>query len=108
VIKSSFEVGVAKQAGRSFDIIFIDPPYKKGLYEEVLVSLAKSEILTPETILILESGSGNKDYSIIDVYEVLKEKRYGNTLVRVLGYNLDFITFSPEKDELLSENSEYE
>lgn len=40
--------------GRRFSLVLIDPPYRSGLYEQVLKSLADSGVLEDGCILILE------------------------------------------------------
>ncbi|MDO8361212.1 MAG: RsmD family RNA methyltransferase, partial [Devosia sp.] len=38
-------------------LVFLDPPYGKGLGEQALVSLKAGGWLKPETVLVLEEGS---------------------------------------------------
>ncbi len=60
-----------------FDIVFMDPPYKKGLEEEVLRTLSDSSIINEDTIIIVEA-SLDTDFSYARElgYEITKEKRY--------------------------------
>ena len=39
------------------DLVFLDPPYGKGLGEQALLSLRAGGWLKPETLLVLEEGS---------------------------------------------------
>ncbi len=39
----------------AFDLVFLDPPYGKGLEEEALKALAGSGLITKETLVILEA-----------------------------------------------------
>ncbi|RYE09415.1 MAG: 16S rRNA (guanine(966)-N(2))-methyltransferase RsmD [Hyphomicrobiales bacterium] len=39
------------------DLVFLDPPYGKGLAEQALVSLQQGGWLKPETLLVLEESS---------------------------------------------------
>ena len=41
-----------------FDLVFIDPPYRAGLYEEVLRSVFMFDILTDGGIILVESMRG--------------------------------------------------
>ncbi len=59
-----------------FDIVYLDPPYAKGLYTEMLTALAQSALLQDEAVVIAESG--NK--------EILPEKIGGLTAVRNKAY----------------------
>lgn len=62
---------------KSFDYIFMDPPYGKGLERKVLEYLKDSELLAPGGILIVEASL---DETFEDVekmgYILLKTKRY--------------------------------
>lgn len=60
-----------------FDIIFMDPPYDKGLEKQVLLNLKNSTLLKEDTLLIVEA-SLNTDFGFADDYgyEVLRYKRY--------------------------------
>ncbi len=59
------------------DIIFMDPPYRQGLEEDVLRFLSKSDILKPDTKIIVEA-SLDTDFSYLDElgFNVLKFKKY--------------------------------
>lgn len=59
------------------DIIFMDPPYGKGLEQAALAKLAEKKYVTPNTIIVVES-SLDTDFSYLDTlgFELLKEKRY--------------------------------
>ena len=45
---------VAEEAKGKVDVVFIDPPYKAGIYEEVLAELARLELPSEDAILMLE------------------------------------------------------
>ncbi len=62
-----------------FDIIFLDPPYKKGLAADSLTDLSRSELVTEETIVIAEEGSGEtlaRSFGPLTLYD---QRRYGDT-----------------------------
>lgn len=61
----------------TFDIIFMDPPYDKGLAEEAFRLIDEGELLAPDGILIAEHGK-NEDYPE-EIHGLFREKerRYG-------------------------------
>lgn len=67
---------------RVFDIIFLDPPYKKGRYEEIISLFIKNDLLSERAIIVNESDRS------IDVDEALFKRRrdykYGDILVSIL------------------------
>lgn len=60
-----------------FDIIFMDPPYNKGLEKEVLALLSHSSIVKPDTILIVEA-SCDTEFDDAEEYgfELTRYKKY--------------------------------
>ena len=60
-----------------FDLIFMDPPYKKELEKEVLTFLSHSSLVKPSATIIVEAAL-ETDFSYAEElgYTVLKEKCY--------------------------------
>ncbi|MBO6158616.1 MAG: 16S rRNA (guanine(966)-N(2))-methyltransferase RsmD [Firmicutes bacterium] len=63
--------------GRQFDWIFMDPPYLKGLEDEIGSLIAGAGILAPEGTLVIESSS--ETVPCIDGLEKVREKVYKTT-----------------------------
>ena len=65
------------QGQEPFDCIFMDPPYRQGLEEDVLRFLSKSSVLKPDTMIIVEA-SLDTDFSYLDElgFSVIKFKKY--------------------------------
>ena len=61
----------------SFDIVFMDAPYKTGQERDVLVALKNGDIIDKYTIIIIEEAL-DTDLSYVSElgYEIYKEKRY--------------------------------
>jgi 16S rRNA (guanine966-N2)-methyltransferase len=62
---------------KPFDIIFIDPPYDKGLEKEALLALSRSDIITDDTLMIVEA-SIETDIDGLDELglEIVRNKEY--------------------------------
>lgn len=60
-----------------FDLIFMDPPYRKQLEREVLEYLRDSSLLKEDTVIITEAAL-DTDFSYLDElgYELVKCKKY--------------------------------
>ncbi len=60
-----------------FDIIFLDPPYGKGLEKEILHYLSNSGLLSNETTIILEAAlTEDTDWIEELPYRIRKVKKY--------------------------------
>ena len=69
---------------RSFDMIYIDPPYMAGLYEACLERIEKGHLLKNDGIIVLESAK-NTSISLEDrVFWIEKERFYGDTKITFL------------------------
>ena len=76
------------QNGRSFDLVFCDPPYKKGFVQAVLEKLDNDPIMAPGGVVVMEHS---RDEQILDEWKHLQLKRterYGATLISFLLYTI--------------------
>jgi 16S rRNA (guanine966-N2)-methyltransferase len=65
--------------------VYIDPPYKSGFYKIALQKLKENNLISNESLLILEHEAKQniKDLQIPDYFEVLSQKKYG---IKMLSY----------------------
>ncbi len=83
IIKQDFRPGLKRIKSMKFDIAFIDPPYKKSYANEALRLLYFYNLLNENSIVVVEH-THLKPLLIPEVYEIIKEKKYGNTSVTFL------------------------
>lgn len=60
-----------------FDLIFLDPPYEKGLIDEVLVKIAEFNLLKKSGIIVCEFN--HKENIDIHTFKLIKRYHYGLT-----------------------------
>ena len=67
----------------TFDLIFLDPPYKTDYIEESIKRISEYQLLNEEGLIICESDNLNK---IIypKIYQAVKEKKYGDKYIVLL------------------------
>ena len=72
-----------KEENIKFDIIFLDPPYLDGKYEEIITWILDNELINEHGIILAES---NRQLSL-NHHLIKKEKqyKYGEILVTYLG-----------------------
>jgi 16S rRNA (guanine(966)-N(2))-methyltransferase RsmD len=83
VCRMDFRAAMMRHAGFGADIVFIDPPYRSGLYEETMQSLIRYNIIKQSGIAVLESAGTGETGAPYDGYIMLKKKRYGKTFIIV-------------------------
>lgn len=61
----------------TFDLVFMDPPYNQELERQVLEYLKESNVITEETLLVVEADL-NTDFSYAEDlgYDLLRSKEY--------------------------------
>lgn len=61
-----------------FDIIYMDPPYGKGLEQEVLEYLKDSSVLNSDTLLIIETSldTDPSEYECGGCFRITRQKKY--------------------------------
>ncbi len=70
-------------AGGPFGLVFLDPPYRKGLVERALTSLREGGWLASNAIAVVESAS-DEALALPPDFAVVTERQYGETRVAVL------------------------
>ena len=64
---------------KSFDIIFMDPPYDNGYERAVLDFLSSSSVVDDEALIVVEASNDTEfDYLDRMGYEIVKYKKYKN------------------------------
>lgn len=66
-----------------FDLVFCDPPYRKGLGERALASAREGGWLAKDALVLFEEAAG-AEIALPDGFEELDRRDYGETQVRFL------------------------
>ena len=67
---------------KQFDIIFLDPPYNKGLIEPALKAIIENDTLSDDGIIMLESDDTDF-HGECSGLEIYRQRRYGRTYITV-------------------------
>ena len=79
VIKSDASLSLENLSRKNekFDIVFMDPPYDKGLYMPVLEKMSNSSLIDGNTIIILEVGLKDDADGVSDLgFTITRVKKY--------------------------------
>ena len=83
LIKNSLKVDYEQ----SFDVIYADPPYFKGLYQKIIDKVRNDNLLKDENSLLVLEKSANVPIDF-DCYKILSEKKYSDTKIIFLKLNI--------------------
>lgn len=64
---------------QQFDLVFLDPPYEKKLAEMALTRIAKSGLLAPGALVIVEENAKISLPEQINLLQLHMQRRYGET-----------------------------
>ncbi|HWP60562.1 MAG TPA: 16S rRNA (guanine(966)-N(2))-methyltransferase RsmD [Candidatus Acidoferrales bacterium] len=71
--------------GRKFDLIFLDPPYEKGIVGSAMRALGEADLLEPHGTVVVERSvreTIDPRYGKLELYD---ERRYGTTVLSFFG-----------------------
>jgi 16S rRNA (guanine966-N2)-methyltransferase len=71
-------------AGGPFDLVFLDPPYRKGLVALALRSASDGGWLTPRALVAVELAE-DEMFEAPPGFSLLDERTYGDTKILLLG-----------------------
>ena len=82
--KNIYKDNIFKNFKNKFDIIFLDPPYKDKIVEELLVKINNSKVLNKNGIIILHRHKDENDV-IPSNFCMIEEKKYGISKISFLS-----------------------
>lgn len=88
IIRNDFRPALKQLRERKFDIIFIDPPYEKDYLTHAMKLLYIYSLIAKNGIVVAEHTHFNP-CTFPSEYILLKEKRYGDTIVSSLTLKED-------------------
>jgi len=77
---------LAAQPSEGFDIIFIDPPFRKGLAAKTIQLIVDNGWLNKNAHIYVETESETTDLSVPADWVQLKEKKAGQVIYRLYQY----------------------
>lgn len=72
---------LGQNAGAGYGLVFLDPPYGKGLGEVVLAAALTGGWLAPGAMVVWEEGAS---VVVPEGFEMVDQRKYGDTVVTVL------------------------
>ncbi len=85
LLKDTMKIGCKPNSERSFDLIFLDPPYNKGLVEKSLGVLSDGGWISKDAYIVCEMEK-RSDFSLPSAFELDDERVYGDIKVMILRY----------------------
>ena len=89
IIPLSVEKGlrILEKRDLQFDIIFLDPPYRKGYFKKTMNILAKSSLVKDNSIIVGREFYREDIAPSYGILKVVDKRRYGDTIVFFIKKN---------------------
>ena len=84
VVRDATRLGV--HDGPAFDLVFLDPPYGKGLGEKALAAVADGGWLADEALIVWEDSAPRE---ALPRFARLESRRYGDTHITLQRFSAD-------------------
>lgn len=75
-----------QNCNKSYDLIFMDPPYKQGMTKKTLDLILKNKILKKDGLIISERSSEEKQLKF-EKLKIVRERNYGNSLIYIYSFD---------------------
>ncbi|MDD5042863.1 MAG: 16S rRNA (guanine(966)-N(2))-methyltransferase RsmD, partial [Candidatus Omnitrophica bacterium] len=69
--------------GKRFDIVFLDPPYSKGMAKKILHTLEGYDILSPNGLVLVQHSREESLPGSSPKFSLIKEAKYGDTWISI-------------------------
>lgn len=90
-------VRVLRSRGRRFDLVFLDPPYGKGLGSVAAGELVRAGLIAPGAVVVAEEAVRSPDDPFPGGWHAAADRRYGDTRIRV--FDVPAEEPAPQADE---------
>jgi len=84
-------IGQLQAKGERFDLIFMDPPYEKGLIKRTLNRLKTEKVYHNDSVLVVEHTRREPLPELLGSWNLIRQRRIGDTV-------LSFLTPGTERD----------
>ena len=81
VYNTDYKKAINKMKPKSFDVIYVDPPYNREMGIDAITRLYEADILSDDGIIVLETDTNEIVPDEILGYEKFNYKRYGRNIL---------------------------
>lgn len=94
-----------EKRGRTFDLVFLDPPYRLKHGDELMLMMAEKGMLKEDAVVVLEHESSYAYPEDIPGFYRLKQSVYGETTISIYQYEADSVEEGETGEEVENESA---
>lgn len=81
ILKADYRSAISSAAGRRFDLVFLDPPYRMlDVYADAIARLERAGALNPGAIIVAERRRDAR-IAVPEAFEIYDARSYGETAI---------------------------
>ncbi len=85
-LQADWRKALQKPLPKTFDLVFLDPPYSLTLYQEITDMLAEQNLLREDALIIIEHRK-NESFSLSPTFTLQDQRHYGDTGIRFYRFH---------------------
>lgn len=88
IIQATVESGIKllSKRGARFNLVFLDPPYEKGLIEKTMEEIVNKGVLEDDAVVIAEHSLRERPLTEYDGLTLTDQRKYGNTEISFYSF----------------------
>ena len=83
LLELTYDIALKRLAGRSFDLIYLDPPYRAPYVKDIFESIASHRLLSDEGVVVYEHAT-EIAFSLPEGWVSADSRKYGSVTIEVL------------------------
>ena len=83
ILELGYDLALKRLEGRTFDLIYLDPPYKAPYYEDILMKILEYGVLASGGMVLFEHAT-ERDLSLPDGFLSFDRRKYGSVTLELL------------------------
>lgn len=84
ILSMDYKLALKRLVGKQFDLIFLDPPYRLAIVNDILQELMEKNMLKDSCFIVCQYVKGNA--TIVQDLSLIKNYCYGNSEVAIYQY----------------------
>ncbi len=84
-LHTDYQKALQRSFPKPFDLVFLDPPYRLTLYQQMTDTLANRSLLADDALIVIEHRR-NEAFSLSPMFILEDQRTYGDTAIRLYRF----------------------
>lgn len=83
LLELTYDIALKRLAGRKFDLVYLDPPYRAPYVADIFTLLAENAVLSEEGVVVYEHAT-EIPFAPFEGWSVIDSRKYGSVTIEIL------------------------